>query len=122
KVHIRDFFVLAGLDENYQNGTFNLNVEVENFTGNAGNYTVEALVTTFGKTEKIVDMKVTSAISEKTGQFNFDTKVENPEKWSAEQPNLYKLLIALKDSNGKTVEALSQNIGFRTAEIKNGQF
>jgi beta-galactosidase len=122
KVHIRDFFVLAGLDENYQNGTFKLNVEVENFTGNAGNYTVEALVTTFGKTEKIVDMKATSTISEKTGQFNFDSKVENPEKWSAEQPNLYKLLIVLKDSNGKTIEALSQNIGFRTAEIKNGQF
>ncbi|HRX12707.1 MAG TPA: glycoside hydrolase family 2 TIM barrel-domain containing protein, partial [Draconibacterium sp.] len=123
KVHVRDFFVLAGLDENYQNGTFNLNVEVENFAGkDAGNYTVEALVTSFDKTKKIVEMKATSNISEKTGQFNFDAKVENPEKWSAEQPNLFKLLIVLKDANGKTIEALSQNIGFRTAEIKNGQF
>ena len=47
--------------------------------------------------------------------------VNNPLKWSAEQPNLYKLLIVLKDAEGKTVQAISQNIGFRTSEIKNGQ-
>jgi beta-galactosidase len=123
KVHVRDFFVLAGLDENYKNGTFSLEVEVENHTGaDAGTYTVEASVLTFDKDHKLIDLSETSTVGEKATMFEFAANVDNPKKWSAEQPNLYKLLIVLKDAEGNTVEALSQNIGFRTAEIKNGQF
>ncbi len=123
KVHIHDYFVLAGLDDSYQNGEFSLNVEVENRMGvNAGSYIVETTVSTLDKGEKLIDLSVTSEISEKANQFQFNAKVDNPAKWSAEQPNLYKLLIVLKDAKGNTVEAVSQNIGFRSSEIKNGQF
>lgn len=123
KVHVRDFFVLAGLDENYKNGTFSLDVEVENYTGeNVGDYSVSASVSTFDKSEKLIDLNLTSSVINQANHFKFNAKVDNPKKWSAEQPNLYKLLVFLKDAEGKTVEALSQNIGFRTAEIKNKQF
>ncbi|MCY1723329.1 discoidin domain-containing protein [Prolixibacteraceae bacterium Z1-6] len=123
KVHIRDFFVLAGLDENYKNGTFSLDVELQNYTGtSAGDYTVAASVYTLDKSKKLIDLSATSTVAEKATMFQFNAKVDDPEKWSAEQPNLYKLIVVLKDAGGNTVEALSQNIGFRTAEIKNGQF
>lgn len=42
--------------------------------------------------------------------------VDNPLKWSAEKPHLYKLVLSLKDENGKLVEATSQRIGFRKVE------
>ena len=123
KVHVRDFFVLAGLDENYENGTFTLDVEVENFTeAPADNYTVSVLVSDFEKSETLLELSKSIQIKEPATHFQFNASVDNPKKWSAEQPNLYKLIIVLKDAEGKTVEALSQNIGFRTAEIKNGQF
>jgi beta-galactosidase len=123
KVRIRDYFVLAGLDENYKNGEFSLNVDIENLTGsNAGNYTVETFVSTFNKNEKIIDLSVTSQTHKKSTEFEFKAKVDNPLKCSAEQPDLYKLVIVLKNPAGNVVQALSQNIGFRTAEIKNGQF
>ena len=123
KVTIRDFFVVAGLENSYKDGVLSLDVEVENLSGAAtGSYSVDATVYTLDKSAKIMEASATMKSIDKTGKFNFNAKVENPDKWSAEQPNLYKLVIVLKDAKGDVVEALSQNIGFRSAEIKNGQF
>lgn len=123
KVHIRDYFVLAGLDENYTDGEFALNVAVENLNGTTiGDYQVEATVFSMDQSEKLIDLSQSSALDENPKTFVFNAKVENPLKWSAEQPNLYKLLLVLKNEQGEVLEALTQNIGFRTAEIKNGQF
>ena len=123
KVHIRDYFVLAGLDENYTHGEFSLNVEVEKLDqAAAGEYQVEATVFSMDRSEKLIDLWQKAAIGETSKTFAFEAQVENPLKWSAEQPNLYKLQLVLKNSKGEVIEALTQNIGFRTAEIKNGQF
>ena len=55
-------------------------------------------------------------------KFNrMEMKVDNPHLWSAESPHLYTLLLELKDLDGKTVERVSQQVGFRTINIKGGQ-
>ena len=55
-------------------------------------------------------------------KFNrMEMKVDNPRLWSAESPHLYTLLLELKDLDGKTVERVSQQVGFRTINIKGGQ-
>ena len=46
--------------------------------------------------------------------------VDAPMLWSAEQPNLYHLLIEVKDKEGNTVEVISQNVGFRRFELVDG--
>ena len=38
--------------------------------------------------------------------------------WSAEEPNIYVLVAELKDAKGRTTEAISTQIGFRTVEIR----
>jgi beta-galactosidase len=43
-------------------------------------------------------------------------KVENPKKWTAETPNLYRLVVTLRDSTGKHLESRSTRIGFRKIE------
>ncbi|OHX64821.1 hypothetical protein NH26_23965 [Flammeovirga pacifica] len=48
--------------------------------------------------------------------------IENVLTWSAETPHLYQLEVALKDKNGNVVDATYQKIGFKTTEVKNGQF
>ena len=40
--------------------------------------------------------------------------------WSAEQPNLYTLLIEVTDEQGKVVERTTQRVGFRRFEIRDG--
>ncbi|WP_294072765.1 glycoside hydrolase family 2 TIM barrel-domain containing protein, partial [Proteiniphilum sp. UBA1028] len=49
-------------------------------------------------------------------------KVKNPEKWSAETPYLYTLVLSLNDSTGRVVEQASTRVGFRSVEIENGRF
>ena len=46
--------------------------------------------------------------------------IPTPVKWTAETPNLYKLLFTLKDVAGKILEVVPVNVGFRKVEIKNG--
>jgi len=48
-------------------------------------------------------------------------KVQNPLKWTAETPNLYTLVITLKNDQGEIVEVTKKKIGFRNVEVKNGQ-
>jgi beta-galactosidase len=48
---------------------------------------------------------------------SLDVPVTNPAKWSAEKPNLYTVVLALR--NGATTEELISNrVGFREVEIK----
>lgn len=54
------------------------------------------------------------------GELHFKKEVREPLLWSAEKPNLYRLLIALR-VNGKPEQYISQYIGFRKSEIKHAQ-
>ena len=45
---------------------------------------------------------------------------EKPDLWSAEIPNLYTLTIECFDQNGERSELVSQRIGFRRFEMKDG--
>jgi len=48
-------------------------------------------------------------------------KVNKPRLWSAETPYLYSLCLELKDTSGKTVERVTQQVGFRSIHIEDGQ-
>ncbi|MDO4470498.1 MAG: glycoside hydrolase family 2 TIM barrel-domain containing protein [Bacillota bacterium] len=49
----------------------------------------------------------------------FTIKTENPKLWSAEEPNLYDLLLEVMNENGEVVEVVPQKVGFRRFELKN---
>jgi len=52
---------------------------------------------------------------------NFNGTIKKPLQWTAETPNLYYMLITLRDANNNIVETTSHRIGFRKVEIKDGQ-
>jgi len=54
------------------------------------------------------------------GESHVVLSVDSPLLWSAEEPNLYKLYIEVADSQGDLVELISQLVGFRRFEIKDG--
>ncbi len=47
--------------------------------------------------------------------------IDKPALWSAETPNLYTLLVNLKDSHGHIIESTRTDIGFRHIEIRDNQ-
>ncbi|HET6559992.1 MAG TPA: glycoside hydrolase family 2 TIM barrel-domain containing protein [Prolixibacteraceae bacterium] len=119
KVHISDFRVLSPLVNNYKDGEFELNAKVVNTSGKPADVTVQAVLLD-GK-DKVVDL----SLSIKTGPIAvpavFKTNLPGIKPWSAENPNLYQLLITTKDASGKVMDVLRQDVGFRTVEIKNAQ-
>jgi beta-galactosidase len=46
--------------------------------------------------------------------------VSNPKKWTAETPFLYQLELSLESSDSTTIQKITQNVGFRKVEVKNG--
>jgi len=121
-VRIADFFARPDLDGSYKNGSLSVDVKLKNMNQVAkNNQTVEAtLVDASGKKvfSKTLKMSVGANASD---SITFKQKVSSPNLWSSETPNLYTLLLTLKDENGKSVETVSSQVGFRKVELKNGQ-
>ena len=122
KLHIQDFDARTPLDAQYRNGIFDLTVDVVN--SEAAN-TPEAFVMAYdilnaqGKSIASANQKFTGNAK---SEVKFDTNVlKDVAAWTAETPNLYTLVLSLKDKEGKTIEATSAKIGFRTVEMKNKQ-
>jgi len=124
KVHVFDFFCKAGLENYYTDGTFDLDLTVNNYSRTKGSYSVA--VSLFNKAgDEIPVLNQSSEIrfkEEKSLPLKFSAKLKNPRKWSAETPELYTLLIELKDQKGQILEAITTKTGFRSSEIKNGLY
>ena len=112
--HISDFHVVSTLDDTYRNGEFRLDVDVED----ASNSTVAY--------ELVAPDGATVASGEGKAQAGKDVKfsatVKDVATWTSEAPNLYRLLITLKNGAGEVTEVVPYNVGFRRFEIKeNGE-
>lgn len=123
KQHIHDFFIKSDLDAEYKNGLFSAEIDVINYTPEKEFKDLIVELSLLDATGKKVFPAISKKVDLKTAaKVNFDQKVLNPLKWSAEYPNLYTALIILKDKTGKTIEAMTFSTGFRKVEIKDGNF
>jgi beta-galactosidase len=120
KQRVRDYFVHAGLTDDYQDGDFSIEMELLN----AGNEAIDAIVSVNVVDDglSIFRDKHDLSLPPGTTQHNVAAVIDGIRHWSAEIPNQYTLLIELQDQDGNTLEAISQRIGFRTVEITNGRF
>ncbi|MEN8226765.1 MAG: glycoside hydrolase family 2 TIM barrel-domain containing protein [Bacteroidota bacterium] len=119
--HIRDFRVIAGLDDSYRDGTFNLEVEVVNRDVNS-NATASVQAKLLDDQEQVImDEIIQLDLKDGNGVATLERRLASVKQWSAEIPNLYHLLLVLKDEDGKVIEAIKQDVGFRTVEIRSGK-
>ena len=118
ETHVRDYEVVTDLDGEYKNADFHLFVEL----GKAGEGKIkgaEVEVSLLDKAGKSIynERKRWNAADR---ELHFKKEVREPLLWSAEKPNLYRLLITLR-VNGKPEQYISQYVGFRKSEIKHAQ-
>lgn len=132
KTNIYDFFVKAGLDDKYRKGVFEmsvdinygkkipsvLNLEVEIKSNEGAKYEVNELYAKKLTKRELIKNQKENGLS----TINFDEVIARVEPWSAETPNLYDMTIRLKDKKGNVLEIVGSKIGFRTTEVKDGQF
>ena len=124
QLHIRDFFVKTDLDEQYHNGTVEVNAKVKNYgiklvkTSKLAVqlYNAETAVPSAIAEGTVPDLKPGEEVSVK-----LTINIQNPDKWTAETPELYTTVLTLKNGNS-IVETLSSRTGFRKIEIKGRLF
>jgi beta-galactosidase len=119
KTFINDFFATGGLENNYTDGLLKVEVSLKNTSLATGNFVVEASL--FDGTKKLYSEAKDVSMAEGSGSVKFAKSMPGINKWSAEKPNLYSLLLCLKDKDGKPLEYVSSKIGFRTVEIVRSQ-
>ena len=125
KVHLYDTFIKAGLTNTYENGTLEMTLDVWNKTDkNQEGNQVKVILKDLNGLPVFEDTQKTFGLKRPFGKtmLYFATEIPDVKPWSAEIPNLYELTAELISPEGKTLEVVKQNIGFRSLEIKNAQF
>ena len=128
KVHIRDFFIKTKLDQIYTDAQVSVEMDIANYSDEpvlGPDYELTIYDAGRKRVCTIEGEFLAGSDTINPGQevkVSFSGKVENPLKWSAEKPNLYKGVLKLIDpETGKATEYLSTDIGFRSIEIVDSQ-
>ena len=124
-VHARDFFVRTELDMGYRDATLKVRIKIRNYSSSyVGGCSVK--INLFDADDRLVFDKALIHTLEWIKArdevvVDFENRVDNPRKWSAESPYLYSLLIALMDDKNGILEVESCKVGFRQVEVKDGR-
>ncbi len=121
RTSVWDFFLKGDLDNSYKDGLFSAEISLRQFrnaVAKSGVLSVEIL----GKSGKAVfsQEKNVTFSSDSLLNTTFSGVVRNPDKWTAETPNLYDCIISFKPVGGVATYT-GAKIGFRKVEIKDAQ-
>jgi beta-galactosidase len=116
KLHIRDFFALPDLRNDYTDGELAVTTRLRNLDSEAREAMVEmSLLDAAGREAASAIVKVAADPGEETAR-RMVLSVPQVARWTAETPHLYTLVLRLVEDGG-TAEALSCRVGFRKVEL-----
>jgi len=122
KTFIHDYYVVTDFDADYSNAILSVAVDVQTMLKDSVFGNLEMNVFNAEGVSILKDglQKVGFKLDAQSVEtVTLSTEVVDPPKWSAEFPNLFVLLIQLKNANGEITEAFSKKIGFREVEYRN---
>lgn len=128
KPHIclEDYTVRTMLDSRYEDATLHIDAQITTTPGLSA-YSVEAMLYD-AQGQPVFAAPLTAHFNNrmlhqtgiKTGHAVISQPVANPQKWTAETPYLYRLVLTLKDPQGNALDFESCRVGFRQVEIQDG--
>lgn len=120
--HIEDLNLVASLDEEtYTKGIMKLEIDMVN------TFTAPSTVTVSYELENeegnVFDYNVKEVVlgPKSRDTVRFERILGGVRKWSAEDPQLYKIIFKVRQ-DGRYIEYIATNLGFRTSEIKGNQY
>jgi len=118
QTRVADVAIDASLDAAYRDGRLTASVDVASTQDATGTVSLQLLD---GAGRRIVhESRRFTAASIAQTPLSFDLKIKTPQPWTAETPALYTAVISLLDGQGRVTQALTQDVGFRTVEMKGG--
>lgn len=107
--HVSDIRIKTILNDTYDRGNLEIVLEA------IGNGKAELILTRQGEEAARTEVEI------KDGQSTVvELTIEQPALWSAEQPNLYDLMIQVTDDQEQLQELIPQRVGFRRFAIEDG--
>lgn len=119
KTYINDFFAIGDLENNYIDGYLNVDVSLKSTSSGPKDVTVETSL--FDGDLKIYSESKDTRLEGSDLIVGFSRNLPGIKKWTSETPDLYSLVISLKDASGNNLESVSAKIGFRKVEIVNSR-
>ncbi len=116
RTRVRDIFVRAGLDDRYRDGTLAVELDVARTAQPA-----RARITLLDGKRTVLTQEAAVPAGGDARLVTLMASVPAVRHWSAETPNLYTLLVELRDADGAVLQVTPHRIGFRTVEMKDGQ-
>ena len=122
-VELADFWIKAGLADDYKTGTLGFTAKLTNH--GTAEMSANASLTLTSPDGNIITAPPVLLKIPAGGDMEQSVTLDaipGVKTWSAEIPNLYLYHITLTDSTGKEIAHHSGKTGFRRNEVKNGQF
>lgn len=116
KLCLRDFYFKTDFDDSYTDSNVTLNMYINNYNNIRGKMTASAKLIDSNNGEILLGTKETE-LSGGNEAVTFKEIVKAPEKWSAETPNLYTLVMTI-ELDGKIICVKTYKVGFKKVEIK----
>jgi len=123
ETHVADLDVRTDLSDDYGRGTLSTTVDLRNDGDATAARTVDATLRgPDGDPVARLDEAATVDPGETT-ELTLSTVVEDPDLWTAETPQLYSLVVELRDGddNGEGAVVVRETVGFREVDIVDGQ-
>ncbi|WP_405945138.1 glycoside hydrolase family 2 TIM barrel-domain containing protein [Streptomyces sp. NBC_00932] len=122
-VHVQDLFVRTALDDACRDATLTVTATVRNRgSATAAGHRVEAVLYDAGGRRVGSPMRGGVTPGRKDADVRLTADVRAPALWSAEQPNLYTLVVTLTDGRGRAVDIQRTTLGFREVAYGPGKF
>ncbi len=116
KLCLRDFYFKTDFDDSYTDSNVTLNMYINNYNNIRGKMTASAKLIDSNNGEILLGTKE-AELSGGNEAVTFTETVKAPEKWSAETPNLYTLVMTI-ELDGKIICVKTYKVGFKKVEIK----
>jgi beta-galactosidase len=120
-LHVRDFEVgTAGVEVTNSVAELTIRASIENVGGTAPASGLEATLFDPAGNAISTNSLAISVPSNSERSISLNINVHHAQLWSAENPNLYKLLLAIKNIDGGVLEVIPVNVGLRSVQIRDG--
>lgn len=116
KLCLRDFYFKTDFDDSHTDSNVTLNMYINNYNNIRGKMIASAKLIDSNNEEILLGTKETE-LSGGNEAVTFTETVKAPEKWSAETPNLYTLVMTI-ELDGKIICVKTYKVGFKKVEIK----